>query len=108
MSATTFKQDFMASVVVFLVALPLCMGIAIASGVPVAAGLITGIVGGLVVGSIAGCPLQVSGPAAGLTVIIIEVVQEFGLETLVPQIVIWRTSETWLPVFAASCATARL
>ncbi len=77
-----FKQDFMASIVVFLVALPLCMGIAIASGVPVAAGLITGIVGGLVVGFIAGCPLQVSGPAAGLTVIIIEVVQQLGLETL--------------------------
>ncbi len=56
----------LASVVVFLVALPLCMGIAIASGVPVAAGLITGIVGGIVVGAIAGCPLQVSGPAAGL------------------------------------------
>ena len=82
MIPNTFKQDFMASIVVFLVALPLCMGIAIASGVPVAAGLITGIVGGIVVGTIAGCPLQVSGPAAGLTVIIIEVVQEFGLETL--------------------------
>jgi MFS superfamily sulfate permease-like transporter len=78
----SFKQDFMGSIVVFLVALPLCMGIAIASGVPVAAGLITGIVGGLVVGFIAGCPLQVSGPAAGLTVIVIEIVQRFGLETL--------------------------
>lgn len=78
----TYKQDFLASLVVFLVALPLCMGIAIASGVPVAAGLITGIVGGIVVGSISGCPLQVSGPAAGLTVIVIEIVREFGLETL--------------------------
>jgi len=58
------------------------MGIAIASGVPVAAGLITGIVGGLVVGAIAGCPLQVSGPAAGLTVIIYEIVQKYGLEML--------------------------
>jgi MFS superfamily sulfate permease-like transporter len=76
------RQDALASVVVFLVALPLCMGIAIASGVPVAAGLITGIVGGLVVGTIAGCPLQVSGPAAGLTVIVYEVVQRFGLEML--------------------------
>ncbi|MEM8946808.1 MAG: SulP family inorganic anion transporter [Planctomycetota bacterium] len=82
MSPSYLKQDFMASIVVFLVALPLCMGIAIASGVPVAAGLITGIVGGIVVGSIAGCPLQVSGPAAGLTVIIIEIVQNYGLETL--------------------------
>jgi len=76
------KQDFLASVVVFLVALPLCMGIAIASGVPVAAGLITGIVGGLVVGVLAGAPLQVSGPAAGLTVIIFDLVQKHGLEVL--------------------------
>ncbi len=76
------KRDFLASIVVFLVALPLCMGIAIASGVPVAAGLITGIVGGLVVGWIAGAPLQVSGPAAGLTVIIFDLVQNHGLEVL--------------------------
>jgi len=76
------KQDFLASIVVFLVALPLCMGIAIASGVPVAAGLITGIVGGLVVGWIAGAPLQVSGPAAGLTVIVYDLVQHHGLEVL--------------------------
>lgn len=80
--AATFKGDLLASVVVFLVALPLCMGIAIASGVPVAAGLITGIIGGLVVGAISGCPLQVSGPAAGLTVIVYEIVQRFGLEML--------------------------
>jgi MFS superfamily sulfate permease-like transporter len=76
------RQDALASLVVFLVALPLCMGIAIASGVPVAAGLITGIVGGLVVGFLAGCPLQVSGPAAGLTVIVYEIVQHFGFEML--------------------------
>ncbi len=82
MSQTTFKQDFMASIVVFLVALPLCMGIAIASGVPVAAGLITGIVGGIVVGFIGGCPLQVSGPAAGLTVLVLDIVQRLGLESL--------------------------
>lgn len=77
-----FRQDFLASIVVFLVALPLCMGIALASGVPVAAGLITGIVGGLVVGWFAGAPLQVSGPAAGLTVIIFDLVQTHGLEVL--------------------------
>lgn len=76
------KADLLPSVAVFLVALPLCMGIAIASGVPVAAGLITGIVGGLVVGAIAGSPLQVSGPAAGLTVVIYEIVQKYGFESL--------------------------
>jgi MFS superfamily sulfate permease-like transporter len=76
------RRDFLASIVVFLVALPLCMGIAIASGVPVAAGLITGIVGGLVVGWFAGAPLQVSGPAAGLTVIVYELVRQHGLEVL--------------------------
>ncbi|MEX2114865.1 MAG: SulP family inorganic anion transporter [Pirellulales bacterium] len=76
------RHDLMASVVVFLVALPLSMGIAIASGMPVAAGLITAIVGGIIVGALAGCPLQVSGPAAGLTVIVFEVVQRFGIEML--------------------------
>ncbi|MBP6821264.1 MAG: SulP family inorganic anion transporter [Acidobacteria bacterium] len=77
-----FAKDFLASVVVFLVALPLCMGIAIASGVPPALGLITGIVGGLVVGTIAGSPLQVSGPAAGLTVLVWEMIQQHGIGML--------------------------
>lgn len=70
----TLPRDLMASVVVFLVALPLCMGIAIASGMPPAKGLLTGIVGGLVVGFLAGSPLQVSGPAAGLAVLVFELV----------------------------------
>ncbi|RMG13285.1 MAG: SulP family inorganic anion transporter [Planctomycetota bacterium] len=76
------SRDLLASVVVFLVALPLCMGVAIASGVPPILGLITGIVGGIVVGALAGCPLQVSGPAAGLAVIVWEIVHTHGLETL--------------------------
>lgn len=78
----TFAKDFLASIVVFLVALPLCMGIAIASGVPPALGLITGIVGGLVVGALAGSPLQVSGPAAGLTVLVWEMIQQHGIGML--------------------------
>lgn len=82
--STTLTKDLLASIVVFLVALPLCMGIAIASGVPPALGLITGIVGGLVVGSLAGSPLQVSGPAAGLAVIVYDLVQRNGIEMLGP------------------------
>lgn len=78
----TFFHDLMASIVVFCVALPLCMGIAIASGVPPALGLITGIIGGIVVGVLAGQPLQVGGPAAGLTVLIWDIVQRHGLEML--------------------------
>lgn len=63
------KQDFMASIVVFLVALPLCLGIAVASGAPPISGIVGGIVGGIVVGMLGGSPLQVSGPANGLIVI---------------------------------------
>ena len=78
-TSAAIGRDFLASIVVFLVALPLCMGVAIASGAPPALGLITGIVGGLVVGSIAGSPLQVSGPAAGMAVLVYQLVQEHGL-----------------------------
>jgi MFS superfamily sulfate permease-like transporter len=79
---TEIKHDGLASIVVFLVALPLCMGIAIASGQPPAAGIMTGIIGGLVVGWLAGCPLQVSGPAAGLTVIVWDLMQTHGRDHL--------------------------
>jgi len=78
----TLGKDALASVVVFLVALPLCMGVAIASGVSPMAGLVTGIVGGMLVGLIAGSPLQVSGPAAGLTVLVWQLVQHHGIEML--------------------------
>ncbi|MFI9767944.1 SulP family inorganic anion transporter [Streptomyces sp. NPDC052415] len=86
MRATTafpyLRRDFAASLVVFLVALPLCVGVAVASGVPAELGLVTGIVGGLVTGMMRGSSLQVSGPAAGLTVLVFEAVQEFGLPAL--------------------------
>lgn len=82
----TWRHDLLASVVVFLVALPLCMGIAIASGVPsenaAAVGIITGIVGGIVVGVFAGSPLLITGPAAGLSVLVFELVQKFGWERI--------------------------
>lgn len=78
----TFGKDFLSSLVVFLVALPLCLGVAVASGMPPEAGLITGIIGGLLVGFLAGSPLQVSGPAAGLVVLVFELHQEHGMAAL--------------------------
>ena len=78
----TLRADVTASLVVFLVALPLCVGVAVASGVPAEVGLVTGIVGGLVAGLLPGSSLQVSGPAAGLTVLVYEAIQEFGLPSL--------------------------
>lgn len=71
-------SDVPASLVVFLVALPLCMGIALASGAPIMAGLIAGVVGGLIVGLFGGAPLLVSGPAAGLAVMVFGFISELG------------------------------
>ncbi len=73
-----WRQDFLASLVVFLVALPLCMGVAIASGMPPACGLLTGIIGGLIVGAVSGSPFQVSGPTVSLALIVWEIVNSFG------------------------------
>ena len=72
------KTDFPASIVVFFVALPLCLGIALASGAPLFSGVIAGIVGGIVVGIASGSPLGVSGPAAGLAVIVLTAIGSLG------------------------------
>jgi len=72
------KHDIPASIVVFLVAMPLCLGIALASGAPLFAGLISGIIGGIVVGAFSGSPLGVSGPAAGLAVIVLNAITDLG------------------------------
>ena len=72
------KSDLPSSIVVFFVALPLCLGIALASGAPLFSGLIAGIVGGIVVGSISKSPLGVSGPAAGLAVIVLGAIATLG------------------------------
>lgn len=72
------RHDLPASLVVFLVALPLSLGIAIASGAPLMAALIAAVVGGVVAGSLGGSPLLVSGPAAGLTVVVDGLIDEFG------------------------------
>jgi carbonic anhydrase len=76
------RHDVPASLVVFLVAVPLSLGIAFASGAPVVAGLVAAVVGGVVAGAAGGSPLQVSGPAAGLTVIVAETIDRFGWTTM--------------------------
>ncbi|WP_432093410.1 SulP family inorganic anion transporter [Streptomyces sp. bgisy100] len=81
-SAADLRADITASVVVSLVALPLCVGVAVASGVPAELGLVTGIVGGLVTGLLPGSSLQVSGPAAGLTVLVLQAVNDYGVGAL--------------------------
>lgn len=75
---TYWSTDFLSSIVVFLVALPLCLGIALASGAPLFSGLLAGIIGGIVVGFLSGSPLSVSGPAAGLTSIVAAAILELG------------------------------
>ncbi|BAL91814.1 putative sulphate transporter and carbonic anhidrase [Actinoplanes missouriensis 431] len=72
------RRDLPASIVVFLIAIPLSLGIAAASGAPLLAGLVAAVVGGIVAGALGGAPLQVSGPAAGLTVIVAGTVANFG------------------------------
>lgn len=73
--------DLSASIAVFLIALPLSLGIALATGAPLQAGLVAAAVGGIVAGWLGGCPLQVSGPAAGLTVVTADLIQRYGWRT---------------------------
>lgn len=75
---SNIKRDLPASLAVFFVAIPLCLGIAHASGAPLIAGLITGATGGILVGAISKSPLSVSGPAAGLTAIVLAAIQQLG------------------------------
>ncbi|MFG3094880.1 bifunctional SulP family inorganic anion transporter/carbonic anhydrase [Streptomyces sp. NPDC048202] len=72
------SADVSAAVAVFLIALPLSLGIALATGAPLQAGLVAAAVGGIVAGRIGGCPLQVSGPAAGLTVVTADLIHQYG------------------------------
>ncbi len=83
-----FKYDFKSAVVVFLVALPLCLGIALASGAPLFSGIITGIVGGIVVGILSKSPLSVSGPAAGLTTIVLAAITDLGYEVFLVAVIL--------------------
>lgn len=75
-------SDWAASLVVFIVAIPLTLGISLASGVSVEAGIISAIIGGIIVGILAGAPLMVSGPAAGLSAVVFQIVQDYGFNGL--------------------------
>lgn len=81
-ASSQLSRNFAASIVVFLVAVPLSLGIALASDAPIIAGLIGAIIGGIVTEMFSGAPLQVSGPAAGLTVVVAGLVHQFGSETM--------------------------
>jgi MFS superfamily sulfate permease-like transporter len=82
------KTDVLSGLVVFLVALPLCLGIAVASGAPPFAGIITGIIGGIVVGSLSGSHISVSGPAAGLIAIVLAAITDLGFEVFIVAVII--------------------
>jgi len=78
MNTHTLKYDLPAGIVVFLVALPLCLGIALASGAPLFSGIISGIIGGIVVGLASGSHTSVSGPAAGLAAVVLASITKLG------------------------------
>lgn len=78
MNFKTLKEDIPASIVVFLVALPLCLGVALASGAPFFSGLISGIIGGVVIGILSGSKLSISGPAAGLAALVLAAITNIG------------------------------
>lgn len=82
------KNDIPASIVVFFVALPLCLGIALASGAPLFSGLIAGIIGGIVVGAMSGSKIGVSGPAAGLAAIVFAAINSLGYEAFLVAVVL--------------------
>jgi MFS superfamily sulfate permease-like transporter len=97
-----FKHDLPASLVVFLVALPLCLGIALASGAPLFAGIIAGAVGGIIIGVFSNSPLSVSGPAAGLTTIVLVSIQKMPTyEAFLLAVVITGAMQIALGIFKA-------
>ena len=83
-----FRNDFLAGLVVFLVALPLCLGIAVASGASPFAGIITGIIGGIIVGYLSNSNVSVSGPAAGLIAIVLAAITTLGFENFLLAVVL--------------------
>jgi MFS superfamily sulfate permease-like transporter len=86
--ATGWRADLPSALVTFIVGVPLCLGIALASGAPLFAGIIAGVVGGLVAGGLSGSSLMVSGPAAGLTAIVLGGIQAHGFEGFLAAVVL--------------------
>lgn len=74
----SLRFDFIAAIVVFLVAIPLCLGVALASGAPLISGIMSGIIGGIVVGILSGSPVSVSGPAAGMAAVVLASISQLG------------------------------
>jgi len=95
------KNDIPASIVVFFVALPLCLGIALASGAPLFSGLIAGIIGGILVGSLSGSAIGVSGPAAGLAAIVFTAIGSLGFENFLVAVVLAGVIQILFGVFKA-------
>ncbi|MFM2206558.1 MAG: hypothetical protein RL213_533 [Bacteroidota bacterium] len=99
---SSFSSDFPASIVVFLVALPLCLGIALGSQAPLMSGLVAGIVGGIVVGVLSGSQLSVTGPAAGLTAVVVTALEKLpAFEAFLLAVVIGGVLQFLLGVFRA-------
>ncbi|MFC5408989.1 SulP family inorganic anion transporter [Larkinella bovis] len=101
-SITTFRSDLPAGLSVFLVALPLCLGIALASGAPLFSGLVAGMIGGLVIGLLSGSEVSVSGPAAGLAVIVADSIKGLGsFEVFLTAVVIAGILQLFLGILKA-------
>jgi carbonic anhydrase/SulP family sulfate permease len=105
-TAASIAKDLLAGVIVFLVAVPLCLGIAVASGAPPMAGLLAGIVGGLVIGPLSGSQTSVSGPAAGLTAIVLAQITNLGYEGFLLAVMIGGLLQIVLGAFKAGALSA--
>lgn len=104
---TTIRQDLIAGLVVFFVALPLCLGIAFASGAPLISGIISGIIGGVVVGWLSKSQTSVSGPAAGLSTLVAAQIQELGsLETFLLAVIVAGIVQIVLGIVKAGALSA--
>lgn len=106
LAPSNLRHDLIAGLVVFLVALPLCLGIALASGAPLFSGLLAGIIGGLVVGAVSGSHSSVSGPAAGLTAIVAAQITSLGFDAFLLAVLIGGLLQIGLGMMKAGALSA--